>query len=272
MYLNTHSLVQRDLNQKFQDYTDNFTSWDKCMDTKACKIPVIVGICVGSLIIFTFLWCFIRCCMCGYACCSCCCGGCGGRRTKHTKEIVHTGPMPVQFHPSDNAGPQYAYYETRSADALPPMPSIDNKTEVHIPVDNKEIELSPISNDRMRAPSPHAAMPGFEGPGMGPRRASPAGSGYTDMVPPRRKLSDGGALYSGTNFQGPTQSPRPVHLGQPTFLDHQNRLDQRGGYPQQDMQMPQQQAYGYQGPDPRGMEYRQHTQMDGRKPQEWSVI
>ncbi|KAH8884518.1 hypothetical protein GQ53DRAFT_396153 [Thozetella sp. PMI_491] len=61
-----------------------FSSWDNCMQASFCKWPVIALIIIGGLIIFSVVWCIIRCACCGLSCCcSCfqclkCCGDCCG--------------------------------------------------------------------------------------------------------------------------------------------------------------------------------------------------
>jgi hypothetical protein len=61
-----------------------FSSWDNCMAATYCKWPVIAIMVIGGLIIFSVVWCIIRCACCGLSCCcSCCnflkcCGNCCG--------------------------------------------------------------------------------------------------------------------------------------------------------------------------------------------------
>lgn len=264
------------------------------MEHKACKIPVIVGIAVGSLIVISILWCFIRCCMCGYACCSCCCGGCGGRRHKREKNAPVLGPMPVQFHPSDNAGPQFAYYDTRSEDALPAMPTVGkNEVNVHV-LNDKEIEMTPVSGggnnpnhiETNRAPSP-MGMQQVGGPNghhlAGPdhRAMSPAASSvYTDMNP----------QYAGTGYDGHPQQPRPTYMGHqqpPSFVTLDPRASPApqqqygGGYDDMGYQRNPPPQYG--GPmGPYGQQQQGHPGQQqgyaedvehGRRPQQqWTVL
>ena len=131
------------------------------MQKSYCKYPFIAGCVVGGLIALSLIWCFIRCCMCGYRCCCC-----GGRRYKNRQ--VHNPPLepypPIGGHgggggmggmggaavigsgvpmappggsgfgqqqtgiTAANKAPQYAYFEASSGrsanpDDLPTMPS-----------------------------------------------------------------------------------------------------------------------------------------------------
>ncbi|TDZ27145.1 hypothetical protein C8035_v012021 [Colletotrichum spinosum] len=66
------------------DVKTAFSSWDNCMKADYCKWPVIGIMVVGGLIIFSIMWCIIRCACCGLSCCcQCCyclkcCGNCCG--------------------------------------------------------------------------------------------------------------------------------------------------------------------------------------------------
>ncbi|KAF5514955.1 hypothetical protein CGCF413_v000872 [Colletotrichum fructicola] len=66
------------------DVKTAFSSWDNCMSVNYCKWPVIGVMIVGGLIIFSIVWCIIRCACCGLSCCcQCCyclkcCGNCCG--------------------------------------------------------------------------------------------------------------------------------------------------------------------------------------------------
>ncbi|KAH6898369.1 hypothetical protein B0T10DRAFT_106297 [Thelonectria olida] len=96
----TAGLTQRDVatdaSQKITDIKTALSSWDNCMAVAWCKWPLIGIIVVGGLIIFSIVWCIIRCCCCGLSCCcNCCqclkcCGDCcgccdppGDRKHKH---------------------------------------------------------------------------------------------------------------------------------------------------------------------------------------------
>lgn len=254
------------------------------MEHKACKIPVIVGIAVGCLILFSILWCLIRCLACGYACCSCCCGGCGGSRRKRDKsEPLAPGPMPVQFHPSDNAGPQFAYYDTRSEDALPAMPTV-GKNEVNIHVrDDKEIEMNSIATATSRAQSPMLAGMGMQHPSSQQQYGGQMVPGPDGRVSPSVYSDQEGARYAGTGYNGQPQQPRPMYQDQrqpPSFVT----LDPRASPAPRDayyndtgyQRNPPPQYGGSQGMSPYG-QLQQHGMGyevdDGRRPQQqWSAL
>ncbi|KAF4781922.1 hypothetical protein HER10_EVM0005141 [Colletotrichum scovillei] len=66
------------------DVKTALSSWDNCMSVNFCKWPVIGIMIFGGLIIFSIVWCIIRCACCGLSCCcQCCyclkcCGNCCG--------------------------------------------------------------------------------------------------------------------------------------------------------------------------------------------------
>lgn len=73
-----------DAKGQVMDVKTAFSSWDNCMQASYCKWPLIAVIIVVGLIVFSILWCCIRCLCCGLSCCcSCfrclkCCGNCCG--------------------------------------------------------------------------------------------------------------------------------------------------------------------------------------------------
>ncbi|KAK4193366.1 hypothetical protein QBC35DRAFT_103812 [Podospora australis] len=77
-------LARRNLEGQISDVRTTFASWDNCMSVTYCKWTVIGLMIVGGLIIFSIIWCIIRCACCGRSCCcscfSCfkCCGNCCG--------------------------------------------------------------------------------------------------------------------------------------------------------------------------------------------------
>ncbi|KAK2754369.1 hypothetical protein FQN54_007013 [Arachnomyces sp. PD_36] len=129
----------------FEEVPQTLSSWDSCMAKSYCKYPVIVGIVVGSLVLFATLWCMFRCICCGAKCCCC---GCGSKKPKPSK--FADGPGSSPFHRSGPGGPpaqgfqpspappvyeapQFATFDASgngkvNDDALPPMPSWDNAT------------------------------------------------------------------------------------------------------------------------------------------------
>lgn len=172
-----------DAAQKVDDFATAFSSWDNCMTVPWCKWPVIGVIIIGGLIIFSILWCIIRCCCCGLSCCcSCfqclqccgnCCGACdppGGRKIKHLDDPYapqnqHHGyrsepPMnpstmnstAPQFAPAPKSShsepPQYAEFEMskpRNDDALPEMPSWDEASNKKVMVHEEAVELDSLA-------------------------------------------------------------------------------------------------------------------------------
>ncbi|KAK3329042.1 hypothetical protein B0H66DRAFT_11328 [Apodospora peruviana] len=86
-----------DIQGEISDAKTAFSSWDNCMQASFCKWPVIAIIIIGGLIIFSVVWCIIRCACCGLSCCcscfSClkccgdCCGCCDPPRGKRSKYL-----------------------------------------------------------------------------------------------------------------------------------------------------------------------------------------
>ena len=133
---------------------------------------------IGGLIVFSILWCIIRCACCGMSCCcSCfsflkccdCCGdSCAGKKNKPMKHLddpfSQPGPQPgprqgyqapVPMMGGALGGkpdlPQYAQFEVGknglfvepkttalSEDALPPMPSWDTAAKKRIPTEEEK--------------------------------------------------------------------------------------------------------------------------------------
>lgn len=121
------------------------------------RIPFIVICIVGGIIVFSILWCFLRCCLCGYRCCACCCGGCGGRREKKLKiDISPPVPPPITREPPAPEPPKYAYFDAHNDDALPIMPTLENVKHVAVAVKVEEHELAPmkgVGNERSLTPA-----------------------------------------------------------------------------------------------------------------------
>ncbi|EPE25342.1 hypothetical protein GLAREA_01254 [Glarea lozoyensis ATCC 20868] len=90
-------LRERSITDSVSDVKNSFSSWDSCMDAVYCKWPVIAVIIVGGLIVFSVLWCCIRCACCGMSCCctcfsflkccDCCGGSCDGKKNKPHKHL-----------------------------------------------------------------------------------------------------------------------------------------------------------------------------------------
>ncbi|KAK1752507.1 hypothetical protein QBC47DRAFT_59369 [Echria macrotheca] len=90
---------RQDIVSQANDVKTAFSSWDNCMAATYCKWPVIAIMIIGGLIIFSVVWCIIRCACCGLSCCcECCqclkcCGNCcgccdppRGKRSKYLDE------------------------------------------------------------------------------------------------------------------------------------------------------------------------------------------
>ncbi|CEI39151.1 hypothetical protein FVEN_g10554 [Fusarium venenatum] len=168
------------VSQASDDFATAISSWDNCMSVVWCKWPVIGVMILGGLIIFSILWCIIRCCCCGLSCCcSCCqcmkcCGNCCGACDppgSHTKHLDDPYPPQPQHHgyrteppmnpsvpeygvskPIRNEPPQYAEYEIskKDDDALPEMPSSEGKK---VQVYTEAVELDTFSKP---PPSQHS--------------------------------------------------------------------------------------------------------------------
>ncbi|KAI5818431.1 hypothetical protein BZA77DRAFT_15104 [Pyronema omphalodes] len=228
------NLYRRTVEQDVHNFGQTFTSFDRCMQKSVCKIPFIIGCVIAGIIVFTLLWCLIRCIMCGYACCSCCCGGCGGRR--HTKEVHNTTyvlpPQPIVDRPPPPVAAmrhdtmpvqrdepkQYAYFENHNDDALPHMPSADGidvkqeiKPEVHEMTNMAGRTQSPVPDMGMHNPQPKrpARIPNIE---EAVSYSYPANGGYANnynVAPlPSRQLTPPNGPYS-----PPQQAAAPVGYG-----------------------------------------------------------
>ncbi|OAA32806.1 hypothetical protein AAL_00271 [Moelleriella libera RCEF 2490] len=175
------------------DVKTAFSSWDNCMKASFCKWPVIAIIIVGGLIIFSILWCIIRCAFCGLSCCctcfSClkCCGNCcgccdppGRRNNKYLDEPFlppnqgyrNEAPMQASFPPTAStrhAGPQYAMFDVPKKggeDSLPQMPSWEQSGSQKVMMAD-EVEMSNLNKlpaadptrRRVNSPSPGPVSP-----------------------------------------------------------------------------------------------------------------
>ncbi|KAK2612464.1 hypothetical protein QQS21_001568 [Conoideocrella luteorostrata] len=191
--------IVEDTQTKITDVKTAFSSWDNCMKASFCKYewpnrpPIIAVIIVGGLIIFSILWCIIRCACCGLSCCcNCfqclkCCGNCcgccdppGGRKNKYLDEPYippHHGyrteaPMQAHFPPPAPAKyepPQYAEFDVSKKggeDSLPQMPGWEQGSSKKVMME-EEVEMSNLkksptldqNRQRMNAPSPGPVSP-----------------------------------------------------------------------------------------------------------------
>ncbi|EGY22674.1 uncharacterized protein VDAG_04112 [Verticillium dahliae VdLs.17] len=176
-----------DVTNTVTDIRTALSSWDNCMSVSWCKWPVITVIIVGGLIIFSIVWCVIRCMCCGLSCCctcfSClkCCGNCcgccdapGDKKHKYLDESygAHALPpgqgyksqpamfasaIPVsnpEMTPSHGvttaSPPQYAEFDVskkRLSDALPAMPTWESAGSKRISLEQEAVEM-----DTMKKP------------------------------------------------------------------------------------------------------------------------
>ncbi|KAF5846826.1 hypothetical protein GGP41_004864 [Bipolaris sorokiniana] len=108
------------------DARNTFSSWDNCMAKSYCKWPVIVGIIIGGLILFSVITCIARCICCGaecacccFRCCASCCGG-GRRRGSSHKRIKSDSGHPYPPQSYGPSPPQANPYAQAHAAAPPP--------------------------------------------------------------------------------------------------------------------------------------------------------
>ncbi|KAF9879248.1 hypothetical protein CkaCkLH20_03481 [Colletotrichum karsti] len=159
---------------QIKDVKTAFSSWDNCMAASFCKWPVIGVMIVGGLIIFSIVWCIIRCACCGLSCCcQCCyclkcCGNCCGccdtpKGTPHKYLDESYGP-PNQGYKSQapmNApvAPFYNNQPTHTAHSTAPVAT----GAAPAPPQYAEFEVSKSGNAGDGDALP--AMPSWEGAG-----------------------------------------------------------------------------------------------------------
>ncbi|KAI5776652.1 hypothetical protein EDC01DRAFT_445191 [Geopyxis carbonaria] len=250
-------ILVRSLSDDLKNFTKTFTSFDQCMSQNICKIPFIVGCVVGGIIIVSIIWCLARCCFCGYACCACCCGGCGGSRNKTLKyDISPPGPLTVP--PYVHEAPQYAYFDSKSDDALPVMPSIEQRSDIEVYDCKESHEMGAVQTPTVSAAKVRYGTP-IEVVGRSPQQI---------------RLSSASSLYSAAAFgQMALNNSSPQHQSsgltqpQPYFINmvgHRNTVQNRYN----DVPL---NPYQYQGP--RRQEQQVPYDPQGhRRPEEWSVI
>ncbi|KAM7207070.1 hypothetical protein V8F33_000169 [Rhypophila sp. PSN 637] len=156
---------------QINDAKTAFSSWDNCMQASFCKWPVIAVIIVGGLIIFSVVWCIIRCACCGMSCCcscfSClkCCGDCCGccdppqKRAKYLDDPYvppdqgYKAPAPMlPFSPAATM-PSHAH-------AMPPPPGLQTGvTPQYSAPQYAEFDVSKKPHNEDALP----AMPSWEG-------------------------------------------------------------------------------------------------------------
>src|SRR5579862_895062 len=175
--------------------------------------PAIIGCIVGGLILFSLIWCFVRCCCCGMSVCCGCLSCCGGRHSsrgsKHHDEpapdksapppppAAPSGYIPTQ--PPSYAPPQFASFitskdgaggKTVNEDALPEMPTWETARTRKVLMEAEpsqkghadDVELGELNHPKnatgSRAPMlAHAAQPaGYDDIGVATPMQSPYGN------------------------------------------------------------------------------------------------
>ncbi|KLU87807.1 hypothetical protein MAPG_06800 [Magnaporthiopsis poae ATCC 64411] len=255
------------ITESVSDVKTAFSSWDNCMKFTYCKWPVIALIIVGGLIIFSVVWCLVRCLCCGLSCCcqcfSClkCCGNCcgccdppKGTPHKYLDDQYHSPTQGYRAQEPMNAGglngpkppapfavnepPKYAEFDVSKKsgndDALPAMPSWEGSANQKVALE-ETVEL-----DDLKKPESATANPSAQNLAM---MAAPARGPATP------------ANYRGTPYGGPglVASASPYQAGRPGVSDPYagnaqgyNNMNMNGGaYGQQDR--------GYQGYGAGGM-------------------
>ncbi|PWW77387.1 hypothetical protein C7212DRAFT_342323 [Tuber magnatum] len=265
------------------------------------RIPFIVICIVGGIFVFSILWCFLRCCLCGYRCCACCCGGCGGRREKKSKVDI-SPPALVTREPPAPEPPKYAYFDAHNDDALPIMPTLEDTKHVAVEVKVEEHELTPMkgagneggltpaaqglepeherrvptplqalrqANKRTQTPAGGYRRDAYGGRSVAFREPSPA-SEYSPTLPPTG--AEGGVYHQGGQrgqYAGHNAGHNDYHLQQPqpqwgNGVYRNTVQNSYGVYEANPYQAPQRQ---------RRQQPAQDTYYDQRKqPQEWSVV
>ncbi|KAG4025637.1 hypothetical protein MFRU_053g00060 [Monilinia fructicola] len=299
-------LRKRSITGQVASVKDSFSSWSKCMEATYCKWPVIAVIIIGGLILFSILSCIIRCACCGMSCCctcfsflkccDCCGGSCDGKRDRSHKHLDdYPPPKPNQGYqapapmmggalPARPEPPRYAQFEvgknglavdppkTISEDALPPMPTWDNASKVHVQDEEKgemgmELkELDPVTGQKMPLiigganihPNSPAVGPGESIYG---RQAQGMKNGLMNPQVPysqsQNNLSGNGRGFGpgGSSNLGFTNDPLTGYRGTPPPMDSGSQLDGMGyrGGPGPGSAMAMGEAgLGYRGTPPPG--------------------
>lgn len=209
--------------------------------------PVIIGIIIGSLIVFSILWCFVRCLCCGkdlvcccFKCCSCCQPSRSHRDHKHLDSVP---PTPYNNQYQSHAPPAYAgagagagaFSQTATfesstrvhEDSLPAMPSWETAASHKV-----EVFEEPAESHEME-PLKESHSPSL-GSTISPRPIPPRSNTASNLAgAPSPKLP--GAAYDGGHSPYSQPSPygskndmygsRPdlgVRTGSRTGLNHDN--------------------------------------------------
>ncbi|PFH55515.1 hypothetical protein XA68_18129 [Ophiocordyceps unilateralis] len=225
------------------DVRSAFSSWDNCMKHSYCKWPVIAVIVVGSLILFSLVWCIIRRLCCGLACCcSCCqclrcCGNCCGccdapnrRQHKYLEEpYIPPGhgyqtqpPMQAPF-ASGATPPQYAQFDMPrkgGEDALPEMPSWESGSSKRVMVENDEVEMNQLNKP--------SSLPLAQTPATVMTPALASTPGYDHHSPASYPRDQRGYFDQGANHAFDLAQPTPRGPSRPYNLMHQDSGDSFG--------------------------------------------
>ncbi|KAM0332533.1 hypothetical protein ACHAQA_002816 [Verticillium albo-atrum] len=256
------------------DVRTALSSWDNCMAVSWCKWPVIAVIIVGGLIIFSILWCIIRCVCCGLSCCcscfSClkCCGNCcgccdapGEKKHKYLDQSygAHAVPpeqgyksqpamfasaIPVSDHsmtPSHAAAaspPQYAEFDMgkkRQSDALPAMPTWEGAGSKKVSLEEEAVEM-----DTMKKPVPAQSMNSLQTNPTIPLMATGAVSPMSPNSPGR--MPYGQPQGSSSGYMGGQGQPVDSYAAVGNGYDDYNNSN--NGYNQSTTSFGNDQAYG----------------------------
>ncbi|CRK41968.1 hypothetical protein BN1708_008625 [Verticillium longisporum] len=258
-----------DVTNTVTDIRTALSSWDNCISVSWCKWPVIAVIIVGGLIIFSIVWCVIRCMCCGLSCCctcfSClkCCGNCcgccdapGDKKHKYLDESygAHALPpgqgyksQPAMFAsaiPVSNpdmtpshgvttaSPPQYAEFDVskkRLSDALPAMPTWESAGSKRISLEQEAVEM-----DTMKKPVAAQSMNNLQSSPTIPLMATGAMSPH--LPSPNTPYGQAQGGFGGQGQQ--MDSYAAVGNGYSDYSDNKN------GYNQSTTSFGNEQAYG----------------------------
>lgn len=272
----TAAMVKRDAvgdaKQQVTDVQTAFSSWDNCMQASFCKWPAIGIMIFVGLIVFSVVWCCIRCICCGVSCCcECfhclkCCGNCCGccdspqKRNKYLDEPFvppnyaqnqgyrSEAPMvapvmapamaptmaPARSKPEP---PQYAEFDSGpkgggGGDELPSMPSWEGASSKKVMIEEEAVELEQLKKPD---PAPNAPLMGAMAPNPMSSPVSPA-AGHGPYGPPQA---------SQNGYMAAARSESNLSYGQAQGQGQGYGNYNNGGY-----QQPQEtgvQGYGNQG-------------------------
>ncbi|KAK0650144.1 Protein transport protein SEC31 [Lasiodiplodia hormozganensis] len=277
------ALGRRDISGTIDGVKESFSSWDACMSKAYCKWPVIAGIAIAGIIIFSILWCCGRCLCCGAeCCCSClsCCNKCcpgprkGHRRVESPPPAAFPNNQQYQSAPPMYAGPgwnqdntpQYATFDVSSGDkkfnedALPAMPTWETAKSTKVEVHEEQVREHPDDMEMKKLDMKPGGSPTNSSVGPSPVNSrSPAPpSEYGLPVQPRPIHPANSNFVNDFKSPSPYQSEFNAGQDQPAYFNGQPQQPygmQRHASPApyQDQNQPYhyandpygQQAYGY---------------------------